>query len=176
MGGGAPSTAPDADADARVSACGFARSSRRRRPSKKPTPTLDDPRQGASLSLIKRAARSLRRASQDWRPFWSELGEHLADDGPIALAATPTAHGKAQHARWSGAETRLGPGRYLRVESENRLEFGSAKFSTADSRNTAPNKQQADGRCCIRIDEIDIGQRLALWAKSRAAAAGLEVA
>ena len=163
---------PDDDADARVSACGFARSSRRRRPSKKPTPTLDDPRQGASLSLIKRAARSLRRAFQDWRPFWSELGEHLAD---TAQARWPLRRrsGKLRKSLVWSRRQRLGPWRHFRGIRKSARIRERTVFYSGNSRNTAPNKQQADGRCCIRIDETDIGQRLALWAKSRAAAAGI---
>ena len=44
----------------------------------------------SGLSEGDRALRTFAAGVQDWRPFWLELGEHLADDHPIALAATPT--------------------------------------------------------------------------------------
>ena len=57
--------------------------------------------------------------------------------------------------------------------SPNRLEFGTSLFYGRFAQY-GTKKQQATP--LINVDEIVIGQRLALWAKSRAAASGLEVA
>ena len=133
-----------------------------------PTPTLHVKVKG--LSEADRALRQFAAGVQDWRPFWLELGEHLADTAQARWPLRRRSGKLRKSLVWRGDT--LGP-RGIFEASENRLEFGSAVFYGRFAQY-GTNKQQATP--LIHIDEAAIGQRLALWAKSRAAAAGLEVA
>ena len=131
-----------------------------------PTPTIHV----KGLAESDKALREFAAGVEDWRAFWLELGEHLADTAQARWPLRRRSGKLRKSLVWSGQ--RLGRGGIFEA-SPNRLEFGTSLFYSRFAQY-GTKKQQATP--LIHVDETDIGQRLALWAKSRAAAAGLVVA
>ena len=105
----------------------------------------------------------------DLRPFWRELAERLADEAQRRWPLKRRSGKLRKSLVWSGQ--RLGRGGIFE-SSPNRLEFGTAVFYGRFAQYGTKRQRQ---RTLLHVDETAIGQRLALWAKSRARAAGLEV-
>ena len=117
-----------------------------------------------------RALREFAAGVEDWRPFWRELGEHLADEAQSRWPLRRRTGRLRKSLTWAGG--RLGPGGIFE-SSADRLEFGTNVFYSRFAQYGTKRQRQ---RTLLHVDETAIGQRLGLWAKSRAAASGLEVA
>ena len=121
---------------------------------------------------LSQADRGLRRFGAgllDWRPFWAQLGETLADDSQARWPLRRRSGRLRESLRWSGS--RLGRGGVFEA-SPDRLTFGSAIFY-ARFAQVGTRKQRATP--LIHVNEDDVGARLTEWARGRAVAAGLEV-
>ena len=105
----------------------------------------------------------------DLRPFWSELGEHLADEAQRRWPLRRRTGTLRRSLTWAGTGLKTG-GIYAATPS--RLTFGTEIFYARFAQHGS-KKQRA--RPVIHIGEADIGARLSEWARDRAAAAGLEV-
>ena len=105
----------------------------------------------------------------DLRPFWSELGEHLADEAQRRWPLRRRTGTLRRSLTWAGTGLKTGG---IFESSPNRLEFGTSVFYGRFAQY-GTRKQRA--RPVIHIDEADIGQRLTEWARGRVADAGLEV-
>ena len=116
-----------------------------------------------------RALRTFAAGVQDWRPFWLELGEHLADTAQSRWPLRRRSGKLRKSLVWSGQ--RLGRGGIFE-SSPNRLEFGTEIFYGRFAQYGTKRQRQ---RTLLHVDETAIGQRLTEWARGRAAAAGLEM-
>ena len=105
----------------------------------------------------------------DLRPFWSELGEHLADEAQRRWPLRRRTGTLRRSLTWAG--TRLKEGGIYEA-TQSRLTFGTSLFYSRFAQY-GTRKQQATP--LIHVDETAIGQRLTEWARGRAEAAGLEV-
>ena len=130
-----------------------------------PTPTIHV----KGLAEGDKALREFAAGVEDWRPFWRELGEHLADEAQSRWPLRRRTGRLRKSLVWSGQ--RLGRGGIFE-SSPNRLEFGTSLFYSRFAQY-GTKKQQATP--LIHIDEAAISQRLAEWARGRLSAAGLEV-
>ena len=105
----------------------------------------------------------------DWRPFWSQLGEHLADETQRRWPLRRRTGTLRQSLTWAG--DRLGRGGVFEADPD-RLTFGSAVFYGRFAQDGTKRQRMTP---LIHIDHADIRTRLAAWARDRAAAAGVEV-
>ena len=105
----------------------------------------------------------------DLRPFWSELGEHLADEAQRRWPLRRRTGALRRSLTWAG--TRLKEGGIYEA-TPSRLTFGTSLFY---SRFTQFGTKKQRARPVIHVDETAIGQRLTEWARGRVAAAGLEI-
>ena len=123
------------------------------------------------VSGLSEGDRALRKfaALADLRPFWLVLGRSLADEAQRRWPLRRRTGKLRRSLVWRG--DRLGRGG-IYAATPSRLTFGTEIFYARFAQHGS-KKQRATP--LIHIDEADIGQRLALWAKSRAAASGLEV-
>ena len=105
----------------------------------------------------------------DLRPFWRELGEHLADE----------AQSRWPLRRWSGKlrtsltwhSDRLAKHGVFE-SSPDRLRFGTNVFYSRFHQHGAKHTPR---RPLIHVDEADASARFSAWLRDRAARAGLEV-
>ena len=121
---------------------------------------------------LRQADAALRRFGaglSDWRPYWAQLGERLADESQSRWPLRRKTGRLRESLRWAG--TRLGAGGIFE-SSPDRLTFGSAIFY-ARFAQFGTRKQRATP--LIHVDEADTSTRLGEWARGRAGAAGLEV-
>ena len=132
-----------------------------------PTPTIHV----KGLAESDKALREFAAGVSGLATVLARAGRAPGRRSPSALAVTPTVPESSARSLDVGGD-RLGRGGIFE-SSPNRLEFGTEIFYARFAQH-GTKKQRA--RRVIHVDETDIGQRLALWAKSRAAAAGLEVA
>ena len=105
----------------------------------------------------------------DWRPFWRQLGETLADDAQARWPLRRRSGRLRKSLTW--ASGRLGKGGVYEA-SPDKLQFGSAVFYSRF--HQFATKQRA-ARPLIHIDETAHTELLRTWLQARAAAAGLEV-
>ena len=116
-----------------------------------------------------RALRLFSAQLADLRPYWRELAETLADDTQNRWPLRRRTGRLRKSLVWRGDT--LGP---LGVfeSSPNQLTFGTNVFYSRFAQH-GTTRQRATP--LIHIDEADANTRLSEWAKSRAAASGLEV-
>ena len=121
---------------------------------------------------LSKGDRALRRFSAqlaDLRPFWRELGEHLADTAQSRWPLRRRTGRLRKSLVWRGDT--LGP-RGIFESSPDRLQFGSAVFYGRFHQHGAKHTPR---RPLIHIDEAQHSEQLTTWLQARAAASGLEV-
>ena len=113
----------------------------------------------------------LRRFSDglDLRPFWRELGAHLAAQAQARWPLRRRSGRLRTSLTWAGSK--LGRGGVFEA-SPDRLQFGSSIFY---GRFFQFGAKYTPRRPLVHVDAADVGTRLTEWAKARAVAAGLEV-
>ena len=105
----------------------------------------------------------------DLRPFWRELGEHLADEAQARWPLRRRTGTLRRSLTWRGERL----GKYGVFESSPaHLAFGSAVFY---GRFAQSGTKHSPRRPLIHIDEADASSRFSAWLRDRAARAGLEV-
>lgn len=105
----------------------------------------------------------------DWRPFWSQLAEHLADEAQRRWPLRRRTGTLRKSLTWAG--DRLGRGGVFEADPD-RLRFGTSVFYGRFHQHGAKHTPR---RPLIHIDEADVSSRFSAWARDRASAAGLEV-
>ena len=106
---------------------------------------------------LRQADAALRRFGaglSDWRPYWAQLGERLADEAQARWPLRRQNRTVARIAGWSG--NRLGRGGVFE-SSPDRLAFGSAIFYSRFAQH-GTRKQRATP--LIHVDEADASTRL----------------
>ena len=125
-----------------------------------------------NASGLSKADRALRRFSaqlDDLRPFWRELGEHLADTAQSRWPLKRQSGWLRESLVWQGGK--IGR-RGIFEAAPDRLAFGTSLFYGRFSQGGTKRQRQ---RTLIHVDEADANTRLSEWTKVRARAAGLEV-
>ena len=115
-----------------------------------PTLRIDVGGLGSADTALRRFARTV----DDLRPFWRELGVHLADTAPESLAVTPTYRTAPKSLVWRGDT--LGP-RGIFESSPDRLQFGSAVFYGRFHQHGAKHTPR---RPLIHIDEAQHSEQV----------------
>ena len=105
----------------------------------------------------------------DLRPFWSELGERLADEAQRRWPLKRRTGKLRKSLTWAG--TKLGAGGIFE-SSPDRLAIGTSIFY---SRFSQFGTKRQKARPLIHVNEADASTRLGEWARERATASGLEV-
>ena len=105
----------------------------------------------------------------DLRPFWRELGEHLADTAQSRWPLRRRSGRLRESLVWQGGK--IGR-RGVFEASPAQLTFGTSVFYGRFHQHGARNVPR---RVLIHVDAADANTRLSEWTKSRARAAGLEV-
>ena len=105
----------------------------------------------------------------DLRPFWSELGEHLADEAQRRWPLRRRSGKLRTSLTWHG--DRLGKHGVFE-SSPDRLTFGSAVFYGRFAQAGTKRQRMTP---LVHVDEADASSRFPAWLRDRAAAAGLEV-
>ena len=105
----------------------------------------------------------------DLTPFWSELGEHLADEAQRRWPLRRWSGKLRTSLTWHG--DRLGKHGVFE-SSPDRLTFGSAVFYGRFHQHGAKHTPR---RPLIHIDPEQHTEQLSAWLRSRAGASGLEV-
>lgn len=123
-------------------------------------PALDE-----SRARLEQFAREL----DDLRPFWRQLGEHLAAKAQARWPLRRRSGRLRRSLTWAGS--RLGRGGIYKATS-NALTIGSRIFYSGFHQYGAKN---LPARTLVHVDEQDTAERLATWARERATASGLEV-
>ena len=121
---------------------------------------------------LRQADAALRRFGaglSDWRPYWAQLGERLADEAQRRWPLRRKTGRLRESLVWSGKG--LGRGGVFEA-SPDRLAIGTSIFY-ARFAQFGTRKQRATP--LIHVDEADASTRLTEWAKARAEASGLEI-
>ena len=121
------------------------------------------------LETADRSLRGFARTVLDLRPFWRELGAHLADESQKRWPLKRRSGKLRRSLVWSGSK--LGRGGVFE-SSPDRLRFGSAVFY---ARFHQYGTKRLPARPLIFVDETDTSKRLATWLRARAQASGLEI-
>ena len=121
------------------------------------------------LSESDTALRRFAATVLDWRPFWRQLAESLADEAQRRWPLKRRSGKLRRSLVWSGK--RLGP-RGIYESSPDALTFGSSIFYGRFSQ-FGTKRQKA--RELIHVDEAQHAEQLRAWLRARAVAAGLEV-
>ena len=121
------------------------------------------------LTRADRALRTFGAGILDWRPFWAQLGESLADEAQRRWPLRKRSGRLRESLAWSGS--RLGKGGIYET-SPDRLRFGSSIFYSRFSQ-FGTKRQRA--RELIHVDADAHTELLRAWLQNRAARAGLEV-
>ena len=121
------------------------------------------------LSKADRAVRQFAAQLSDLRSFWSQLGEHLADEAQRRWPLRRRSGRLRTSLTWAGGRLGLG-GVY--EPTATRLTFGTDLFYGRFSQYGTKRQRQ---RTLIHVNAADANTRLSEWTKSRALSAGLEV-
>ena len=113
--------------------------------------------------------RKFARTVDDWRGFWRQLGERLADDTQARWPLRRRTGRLRKSLVWRGDT--LGP-RGIFESSPDRLKFGTALFYGRFAQH-GTKRQRATP--LVHIDEPAHAELLRTWLQARAAASGLEV-
>ena len=113
--------------------------------------------------------RKFARTVDDWRGFWRQLGERLADDAQRRWPLRRRTGKLRASLTWAG--DRLGAHGIFESDP-TRLTFGSAVFYSRFAQ-FGTRKQRATP--LVHIDEPAHAEQLTTWLRDRAASAGLEV-
>ena len=123
----------------------------------------------ANLGQVETRLRRFSDGLDDLRPFWRELGAHLADEAQRSWPLRRRSGRLRRSLTWAGS--RLGRGGVYEA-SPDRLAFGTSVFYGRFHQFGAKHTPR---RPLIHVDEADTSTRLGEWARGRATAAGLEV-
>ena len=121
------------------------------------------------LDTADTALRRFGAGISNWRPFWSQLGESLANTAQARWPLKRKSGRLRESLRWSGG--RLGKAGIFE-SSPDRLRFGTAIFYSRFSQ-VGTKRQRA--RALIHIDEKQHAAQLTTWLQARAVASGLEI-
>ena len=115
---------------------------------------------------------ALRRFSAqlaDLRPFWRELGEHLADTAQSRWPLRRRSGRLRESLVWQGGK--IGR-RGVFEASPDLLRFGTSLFYSRFPQSGTKRQRQ---RTLIHVDAKAHSEQLTTWLQARAAASGLEV-
>ena len=121
------------------------------------------------LETADRKLRRLAAAVSDWRPFWRELGQTLADEAQQRWPLKRRSGSLRESLVWSGKG--LGRGGVF-VADKERLKFGTLIFYSRFAQHGAKRQRATP---FVHVDAADTRAQLATWLLDRAARAGLEV-
>ena len=113
--------------------------------------------------------RKFARTVDDWRGFWRQLGERLADDTQARWPLRRKTGRLRRSLVWRGDT--LGPHGIFEADPD-RLRFGSAVFYGRFAQH-GTKRQRATP--LIHVDAKAHSEQLATWLRDRAARSGLEV-
>ena len=113
--------------------------------------------------------RKFARTVDDWRGFWRQLGERLADDTQARWPLRRRTGRLRKSLTWHG--DKLGPHGVFEADPD-RLKFGSAVFY---GRFAQAGTKRQRARPLIHVDAKAHSEQLATWLRDRADRAGLEV-
>ena len=119
--------------------------------------------------LPDRGLKRLADGVSDLRPFWSELGERLADDAQSRWPLRRRTGRLRRSLVWRGDT--LGP-RGVFESDPDALRFGSSVFY---ARFHQDGTKRLPARPLIHVDPGEHTEQLSSWLRARAAAAGVEV-
>ena len=121
------------------------------------------------LTQADRALRKFGATVENWRPFWSQLGESLATETQRRWPLRRRSGRLRESLHWTGS--RLGRGGVFE-SSPDRLTFGSSIFY---SRFSQYGTKQQRARPLIHVNEKQHTELLRAWLVARAQPAGVEV-
>ena len=115
------------------------------------------------------ALRRFAAGLEDWRPFWRQLGERLADEAQRRWPLRRRSGRLRKSLTWAGAG--LGP-RGVFEPSPDRLQFGASIFYSRFAQFGTKRQRKTP---VIHVDEKQHVELLRAWLRARAARAGMEV-